>query len=129
MKTILTVHATGTAPGLNLTTKDVDRQDRRAGFRKIGYHYVIERDGTLGEGRGLTEASMHDPIRTAKETVSVCLVGGFDVATESPADNFTDEQWDKLRNLARSFENVRIDSMTPALTTERVVRQVIKINR
>lgn len=126
MKTLLTVHATGTADGCNLTTRDLDRQDRKAGYRKLGYHYVIERDGTIGEGRTRDEASLHDSISVAKQAMSVCLVGGFDTDTESPTDNFTDEQWDTFRTLARSFDSIRIESKTPALTTERVVRQVVK---
>lgn len=128
MKTLLTVHATMTPPSRLLTKRDLDRRDRDHGFSKIGYHFVIERDGTLAEGRALTEASVHDSIKDAKSAISVCLVGGT-ADNGGPADNFADEQWDSLIALAHRFESIRIESKTPAVTTDQVARRVVRIRR
>lgn len=122
MKSLITVHATGTGPGLHLTGKDIDRRDRANGYSKCGYHFVIARNGDVTEGRKLTEASIHDAPEDAAHAVSVCLVGGQDA--NQPSDNFTLPQWESFRTLLRVIGErnalTSVKSKTEALTENRI---------
>lgn len=122
MKTIITVHSTDSTPGMHLTGKDVDRQDRSNGYSKCGYHVVISRDGELYEARSNHEASIHDDDE-AKEAFSICLVGGCDYDGK-PSDNFTLPQWETLRTVIRYVGETNkltsVRSKTPAVTGERI---------
>lgn len=75
-KDLLTIHVSLTGPEENLSRRDIDLRDRRAGFAEIGFHYVITRDGEIHHGRSLLSASVHDDIHVAKRAVSVLLIGG-----------------------------------------------------
>ena len=131
MKSIVTVHATMTTPGLHLTGKDVDRRDRSKGFSKCGYHVVISREGDVHEARKSTEASIHDEAE-AKEAYSICLVGGVD-DTGKPTDNFTLPQWEALKTVIRvagevnRFTSVR--SKTLAVTSDRINQIIWRSDR
>jgi N-acetylmuramoyl-L-alanine amidase len=97
MKSLLTLHATMTRPGMRLTGRDIDRRDRQHGYSKCGYHYVIQRDGVVYQGRQDSEPSIHDD-NDAKHAISVCLVGGVD-DFDIPTNNFTLPQWEAMRHL------------------------------
>jgi N-acetylmuramoyl-L-alanine amidase len=118
VKDTITVHATMTKTGENLTIRDVDLRDRKFGFSKVGYHYVIERDGSVNRGRDPeTEASLHDDFGLAKRAISVCLIGGLNEKSE-PADNFTDDQKDSLRLLVQKIQwgtEITVKAVTPSL--------------
>lgn len=88
MKTLITVHASMTPPDKLLTREDIDKRDRKEGYRKCGFHYIIGRDGKVEAGRRNDEPSLHDFIKDADSTISICLIGGVD-AKDVPADNFT----------------------------------------
>lgn len=49
---------------------------RDRGWRDIGYHWVIDRDGTYSTGRGEGQVGAHVAGRNAG-TIGVCLLGGF----------------------------------------------------
>jgi N-acetyl-anhydromuramyl-L-alanine amidase AmpD len=73
------------------------------GWSDIGYHYIIDRDGTVAKGRPLARAGAHTRGRNAN-SVGVCLIGGHGSAsTDSFSDNFTPEQDEALRNLLTSL--------------------------
>lgn len=111
-----------TDPTVAQTFRDLDLRDRRHGLTKIGYHFVIERDGKVKSGRALNEASMHDHLRLAKEAVSVCLIGGVD-ETGNPTNNFTDAQYDAFVHLAPTLKQAGIKTVkavTPAITNHEV---------
>ncbi len=72
-------------------------QDR--GWSDIGYHYLIDRDGTLATGRPLERVGSHT-IGHNTGTVGVCLLGGWDSAsTDEFHENFTEAQDAALRKL------------------------------
>lgn len=56
-------------------------------LRGIGYHFVIEVDGSIQTGRGLEEIGAHVQGSNAK-SVGICMVG---------TDKFTQAQWQALR--------------------------------
>ena len=52
------VHSTNTKPNEDLSARDIDERHRKRGLLKIGYHFVIKRDGTIELGRPLCELSL-----------------------------------------------------------------------
>ena len=58
------IHCSATRAGQAFKAKDIDRMHRDRNFSMIGYHYVIDLDGTIEEGRPL---SMEGAIVILKE--------------------------------------------------------------
>lgn len=77
---------------------------RDNGWSDIGYHYVIDRDGTVGTGRPLAKAGAHTRGRNSN-TVGVCLVGGRGGSeNDNFSDHYTKAQEVALRNLISSLK-------------------------
>ena len=55
----IVLHCSATKEGVPFGIEDIDRWHRQRGFRKVGYHYVIEIDGTLRKGRDIAEIGAH----------------------------------------------------------------------
>jgi N-acetylmuramoyl-L-alanine amidase len=102
----LIVHASATPNDRNVTAKDIDIWHKQRGFKKIGYHFVILRDGTIEEGRNINEIGAH--VRGHNRyTIGVCLIGaGYSL------DDFTKEQKKSLikvtNNMITLFPNITI---------------------
>ena len=100
------VHCSATPPGWrkDQATDQKVAEIRRwhveeRGFSDIGYHYLIDRDSTLVEGRPIERAGAHVKGRN-KTTIGVCLLGGQgSSATDAFEDHFTAEQDRALREL------------------------------
>ena len=92
------LHCSATPPNMDIGAKDIDLWHRQRGFLKIGYHYVIKRDGTREVGRELNETGAHCLAYNHK-SVGVCMVGGVDRAGEGAKaeNNFTEAQWTTLK--------------------------------
>ena len=45
------VHCTATPPGMKVTVDDIDCWHKARGWKGIGYHYVVDLDGTVYRGR------------------------------------------------------------------------------
>jgi len=93
----IAIHCSATPPTQDIGAKDIDRMHRLRGFRCIGYHYVIRRDGTVETGRPLTEPGAH--VENWNHcSWGICLVGGVDSKLK-PEANFTPAQLATLSNL------------------------------
>ena len=53
------VHCTATPEGRDVSVKEIDLWHRQRGFKGVGYHYVIGRDGTVDVGRPISEIGAH----------------------------------------------------------------------
>jgi len=91
----IVVHCSATAEDMDIGAKEIDRWHRQKGWRKIGYHFVIRRDGIIETGRDINVAGAH-AYGYNGESVSVCLIGGVDDEGRATA-NYTPEQWAGLR--------------------------------
>ena len=82
----------------------ITRWHRQRGWKGIGYHYLIDRDGTVAEGRPIEKVGAHVKGHNTG-SVGVCLIGGrwphgpWGLATDDFADHFTPEQDAALRSL------------------------------
>lgn len=90
------IHCSATPPHMDVSAKDIDLWHRQKGWMKIGYHYVIKRDGTREVGRKIGEPGAHC-VGYNHRSVGVCLVGGVDVAGGKAENNFTEAQWTTLK--------------------------------
>lgn len=101
------IHCSATPPdwmeGQSLKAKraEIDRwhRTRRKPFRKIGYHWLIDRNGGVIEGRSEREQGAH-VLGMNKNSLGICLIGGHGGAeTDRFEDHFTPEQNRGLRDL------------------------------
>lgn len=100
----LIIHCAATPPSVDIGA-DVIRiwHTRDNGWKDIGYHLVIKRDGTIEQGRPLEQAGAHVAGHNA-DSIGVCLVGGVN-ARMQPENNFTPEQWASLKRIVKDAQS------------------------
>ena len=93
MRTIneIIVHCTATPEGKDYTVEDITRWHKERGFKTIGYHYVVYRDGSVHEGRTLADVGAHCKGHNA-HSIGVCYVGGLTPDGRKAKDTRTLEQ-------------------------------------
>ena len=102
---MLIVHCSATPEGRSLDFESC-REDhiRHRGFRDIGYHFYITRDGEIHRGRPLEQIGAHCKGHN-RHSVGICYEGGLD-ACGRPADTRTLEQRASLLALLRELKRV-----------------------
>lgn len=104
---LIVVHCSATWANRALTTEELETIHRRRGFRGIGYHYYIRRDGTVVNTRPLELVGAHAKRHNA-HSIGLCYEGGLD-CNGKPADTRTPEQRSALRllvyQLLKRFRN------------------------
>jgi N-acetylmuramoyl-L-alanine amidase len=105
---MLVVHCSATPPTMDIGKREIDTWHRQRGWLKIGYHYVIKRDGTLEEGRDRDVIGAHAKGHNSK-SLGICLVGGVNDENE-PENNFTKEQFSCLTELLLSLSVIYPDT-------------------
>lgn len=103
--THLVVHCSATKPSVAVDAKMIDRWHRERGFLKIGYHFVIKRDGTVETGRPLDEPGAHVAGHNAL-TIGICLAGGLNEKTGKSENNYTDEQFASLTGVLKQLKEL-----------------------
>ena len=93
----IVIHSAATKASMDIGAKDIDRWHRARGFLKIGYHYVIKRDGTVELGRGQEETGAHCR-GFNRISIGICMAGGLSDDGKAE-DNFKHEQYVSLREL------------------------------
>jgi len=100
------IHATATRPewwankGIAAKVDEVRRWHvRDRGWRDIGYHFLIDRNGAVMGGRPLDQVGAHVQGKNTG-TIGIALFGGHGSAeTDDFADHFTEAQDKALRKL------------------------------
>lgn len=109
--TEIIIHCSATPEGRDYTVADIDRWHRQRGFRKIGYHFVIYRDGSIHVGRSKNETGAHCTGHNAI-SISICYIGGLATDVKTPKDTRTQEQKDSmlalLEQLKEEFPKAKI---------------------
>lgn len=104
------IHCSATQEGLNFHASDIEKWHKERGFNKIGYHYVIDLDGTIELGRSESEIGAHCSGRN-RYSIGICYIGGLD-KKGNPKDTRTLEQreslWELLRQLLIKYPNATI---------------------
>lgn len=91
---MICVHCSATTPDMDIGAAEIDEWHKARGFDRIGYNYVIRRDGTAERGRHEGETLAHAKGYN-QDAIAVCLIGGV-TAEGDPAANFTDAQFETL---------------------------------
>ena len=82
------VHCSATKPSQDVTFDTIKRWHlMERAFIDIGYHWVIERDGSVKQGRAVDDWGAHAKGHN-HQSVGICLVGGLNDDGQ-PDDNFT----------------------------------------
>lgn len=107
---LILIHCTATPEGMDFKAKDIDRWHKQNGWKGIGYHYVIDLDGTVEKGRPDNEIGSHCTGKN-KNSIGIVYVGGLN-AKGQPCDTRTDEQkqalWELLRQLLIKYPKATI---------------------
>lgn len=85
------VHCTATAEGKNFKAADIDRWHKAKGWDGIGYHHVVDLDGTVEPGRPESEVGAHC-LKHNANSIGVVYVGGLASDGKTPKDTRTPEQ-------------------------------------
>jgi len=88
--TYIVIHYSATPIERNFTAADIDRMHRDRGFKEIGYHYFIRKDGTVETGRDLSQSGRFEVGAHSKgensSSIGVCYEGG--VRANAPTIGF-----------------------------------------
>lgn len=107
--TEIIVHCTATPEGRDYTVEQCRADHKKRGFKDIGYHYLIYRDGTIHEGRDVNKIGAHCSNHNA-HSIGISYVGGVEnksgVAYDklNPKDTRTQQQKDALLNLLEALK-------------------------
>ena len=96
------IHCSATKPNQACTVELIDQWHRQRGFNSIGYHFVIYQDGTLHEGRALSEIGAHC-VGQNSDSIGICYVGGLD-SNGKATDTRTEEQRETLKKVVAELK-------------------------
>ena len=94
----IVIHCSATPEGKNFRARDIDAWHRQRGFKKIGYHYVIDLDGTIEKGRDESEVGAHVAGYNS-HTIGICYIGGLAKDGKTPKDTRTIQQKESMMRL------------------------------
>lgn len=96
------VHCAATPEGKNFKAADIDRWHRERKMKCIGYHYVVDLDGTVEPGRPESEIGAHC-LGHNQYSIGVCYVGGLAADGKTPKDTRTAVQKEALLTLLKKL--------------------------
>lgn len=91
------LHCSATPEGKDFKAKDIRRWHKEKGWADIGYHFVVDLDGTVEKGRNEKAVGSHCLNHNA-ESIGICYIGGCD-KTMQAKDTRTQAQKDALLDL------------------------------
>ena len=101
--TMIILHCSATREGQDVKAKTIKQWHKDRGFDDIGYHYVIDLDGTIEKGRDEELVGAHCKGHNAT-SIGICYVGGCD-KNMKPKDTRTPEQRRSMLSLVRKLVN------------------------
>ena len=92
------VHCADTPEGRDVRTAEIKRwHTEERGWSDIGYHWVVELDGSIHAGRPEEVSGAHCKGHNS-DSIGICYVGGSD-SSGNPKDTRTQEQKEALASL------------------------------
>lgn len=111
MRTIneIIIHCSATEAGKDIKAADIKRFHTAPtskggnGWKDIGYHYVVDLDGTIEKGRPIDQQGAHVKGHNAN-TIGICYVGGL--YKGKATDTRTEAQRKSLLKLVKALKMV-----------------------
>ena len=97
------VHCSATPEGKDFTVEDIRKWHLARGFKDIGYHYVIYRDGSIHKGREESVIGAHCTGHNSY-SIGVCYIGGVAKDGKTPKDTRTEAQKESLVKLLKELK-------------------------
>lgn len=72
------LHCSDSPDNMNITIDDIEQWHKDRGFKKIGYHYVIHKDGEVKAGRNPKEVGAHVKGHN-NDSIGICWIGRNDL--------------------------------------------------
>ena len=112
--TEVVVHWTAHFINQDIGAEEIHGQHKTDGFKGIGYHYVIRKDGTIERGRPINKEGAHAKANGHdKYSIGIAFVGGYTVNSNSGLANppygkesLNDEQMKALKMFFNAFYKV-----------------------
>lgn len=107
------IHCAATPEGKDFTVEQIRSWHVKGrGWRDIGYHYVIYRDGSVHNGRPVEQAGAHTAGHNAN-SIGICYVGGIsNDGKKTPKDTRTPAQKVALVRLIKKLKDMYGGSIT-----------------
>lgn len=100
----LIVHCSATPEGRDVKTETIkDWHINGNHWKDIGYHYVIELDGSIHKGRDENVIGAHCSGQNAN-SIGICYVGGVAKDGKTPKDTRTEAQKQSLLKLLKELK-------------------------
>ena len=99
--TMIIIHCSATREGQDIKAKTIKQWHLQRGFADIGYHYIIDLDGTIEKGRDESLVGAHCVGKNAI-SIGICYVGGCD-RNLKPKDTRTDAQKKAMKTLVHQL--------------------------
>lgn len=98
------VHCSATPEGKDVKTETIRGWHIKGnGWNDIGYHYVIELDGSVHKGRDESKVGAHCQGYNFN-SIGVCYVGGVAKDGKTPKDTRTEKQKESLLTLLKELK-------------------------
>lgn len=91
------IHCSATPENRDVKTETIRKWHLDRGWSDIGYHYIIELDGSLNVGRPIERTGAHTKGHNTG-SIGVCYIGGVDQDMKAK-DTRTKEQKESLHQL------------------------------
>lgn len=106
--TWIVIHYSATPIERDVSGADIDRMHRARGWRGIGYHYYIRRDGTVEKGRDMSEPGRFEIGAHSRgenaASIGICYEGGVRAAAPNVGfDSRTPAQVKAMTRLVRDL--------------------------
>jgi len=99
----IVIHCSATKPTMDIGLNEIRKWHvKDNGWRDVGYHYIVRRNGEVELGRRHDDTGAHAAGYNHK-TIGVCMVGGM-ADDNSAQNNFTDKQWTAVKDLLNQIK-------------------------
>ncbi len=98
---LIIIHCSATRANRHFTVEDLEVCHKARGFRTVGYHYYITKDGTIYPCRPEEMVGAH-ALNYNAHSIGICYEGGLD-ADGTPADTRTEAQKRSMAELLKSL--------------------------
>lgn len=96
---MIVLHCSGIMPSQHQDIKKVDNYHKSKGWKCVGYHFYVRRNGTVEIGRPIEEPGAH-VVGHNRHSIGICYEGGLNSSGDF-ADTRTPEQVRALRALVK----------------------------